>query len=327
MKQIIQQLKKSKNVFIASHKNPDGDAIGALIAMGLALEAIQKNVTCYNEGPVPAAYRFLPAVNRIVSYSNFKRDYDTAIILDCGNIKRIGKATSLVKTLSVIINIDHHTTNTNFGHFNFIDVDACASVEIVYKIIKRLNIPISCAMAKAIYTGIFTDTGSFRFSNTNLDAFKICEEMIGLGVDPYTISKNVYENYSVKRVKLLNLALDTFELFYDGMLSMMILTKEMITQTNTKPEDMEGFINYIKGIKDVRVAILIQEKQNGRGKLKDKSLYHVSLRSDDTVDVAAIAKVFGGGGHSRAAGFSAETKLKDLKASIFNLSEKVFMKL
>jgi len=228
--------------------------------------------------------------------------------------------------VSKIINIDHHVTNTRFGDFHIIDTDACATAEIVYRLIRRLGIPVDKALGSAIYTGIFTDTGSFRFSNTNRAAFEICEEMVSAGVDPYTVAKHLYGTYSLGRIKLLNLALDSIELSLDGKLSMMTVTSEMFDETGTQSEDTDGLINYARWIKDVKVAALIQECRNGEQRHRNNknhncpSQFHVSLRSDGSVDVAAAAAAFGGGGHHTAAGFSIEISLAELKAELFKLA-------
>lgn len=321
MDQIIRHLKNSTHVLVASHAKPDGDAIGSLIAMGLSLDALNKKTTLYNESPIPAVYRFLPSVNRIVRHID-SAGYDIAVMLDCGDLERIGKAVSAVRQIPIIVNIDHHITNTRFGHFQLIDTSACATAEIICRLIKQMGVPIDKAIATSIYTGILTDTGSLRFSNTNRAAFAICHEMVGLGVDPYSIAKHVYGTYSLGRIKLLNLALDSIEISSNGKLSIMTLTQDMFDETSTQPEDVDGLINYAKRIEDVKVAALIQEHHNGKGKSKDFNKFHVSLRSDGSVDVAEIASSFGGGGHSSTAGFSIESTLSDIKSQILNLAEK-----
>ncbi|MBW2192283.1 MAG: bifunctional oligoribonuclease/PAP phosphatase NrnA [Deltaproteobacteria bacterium] len=318
MDPLIEQVKKSRRAFLVSHTQPDGDAIGSLTALGLALEALGKKVTLFNVSPIPAVYRFLPATDRIV-HDTIAADYDIAFILDCGELKRIGNAVSIVRQIPVIINIDHHITNTRFGTYRLVDTSACATCEVVYRLIKKMAVPFDRAIATSLYTGILTDTGSFRFSNTNRAAFAICEEMIAHGVDPYDIAKRVYGSYSLGRIKLLNLALNSIEISYNGKLSMMTITKNMFQKTNTQPEDVDGLIHYARRIEDVKVAALIQEHYNGKGNNK----HHVSLRSDGTVDVAAIAAAFGGGGHVTAAGFNMESTLSEVKSEIIDLAEKL----
>ncbi|MBU0697845.1 MAG: bifunctional oligoribonuclease/PAP phosphatase NrnA, partial [Proteobacteria bacterium] len=225
--------------------------------------------------------------------------------------------------IPVTINVDHHITNTFFGSFRLVDTSASATAEIVYRLIKQLSVPIDENIAISIYTGILTDTGSFRFSNTNKAAFAICAEMVAIGVDPYRVAQHVYGTYSLGRIKLLNLALDSIVISSNGKLSIMTLTQNMFNETRTQPEDVDGLINYAKRIEDVKVAALIQEHQDSGGESTSFSKYHVSLRSDGTVNVAEIAASFGGGGHSSAAGFNIESTLPDLKTKILNLAEKL----
>lgn len=308
---------------IATHNNPDGDAIGSLVAMGLSLEAFNKKTTLYIESSIPAIYRFLPSTDHIVrTVGSEGNSYDTAIIVDCGDLQRIGKAAPVVSRIPAIINIDHHITNTYFGQLQLIDISACAAAEIIYRLIRKMGLRISKEIATCIYTGILTDTGSFRFSNTNRAAFEICQEMIDMGVDPYDVAQHVYGTYSLGRIKLLNLALDSIEISQNGKLSVMTLTQNMLEETETQPEDIDGFINYAR-IDDVKVAVLIQENPNGNKESKDLKSFNVSLRSDGTVDVARIASSFGGGGHYGAAGFSIDSTLNDLKSQIVKLSERL----
>jgi phosphoesterase RecJ-like protein len=252
--------------------------------------------------------------------------YDTVIVLDCGDLQRVGKLEgSIAGNPAAVINIDHHITNTYFGDFQLVDTSACATAEIVYGLIREMGIPITKEIGTCIYTGILTDTGSFRFSNTNKNAFRICNEMVSIGVDPYRVAKYVYGRYSMGRLKLLNRALDSIELSYNGKLSLMTITRDMLEDTGTENEDVDGFINYARRIEDVKIAVLIQECRNG-GAFQpeaDHKKFHVSLRSDGTADVAAIAAKFGGGGHRTAAGFNIESSISDLKNGMFLLAEAI----
>ena len=323
MDQILRHLTSSKRVLLASHRNPDGDAIGSLIAMGLALEASNKTISLYNESSIPAVYQFLPSIKRITNAIDRSYRFDTAIILDCGDLQRIGSAITTVTEIPFIINVDHHITNTGFGHFKLIDTHASATAEIVYHLIKEMEVPINKSMATCIYTGILTDTGSFRFANTNQAAFAICKEMTERGVKPYHVARHVYGTYSLGRIKLLNLALDTIEISSNGKLSMMTITQDMLKQTGTQPEDIDGLINYARRIKEVKVAALIQEHKNGTRNSQQLDRFHVSLRSDGTVDVAAIAAAFGGGGHFSAAGFGTKETLSNIKTKMINLTARL----
>jgi phosphoesterase RecJ-like protein len=229
----------------------------------------------------------------------------------------------MVNDIPAIINIDHHISNSQFGSFQLIDTSASSTAEIIYRLIKKMGVAIDKTIATSIYTGILTDTGSFRFSNTNQAAFAICQEMVEKGVDPSDVAMHVYGRYSLGRIKLLNLALDSIEIFHNGKLSIMTVTQEMLSKTGTRVEDIDGLINYARRIEDVKIAALIHEKQNGKHNLKGSGQFHVSLRSDGTVDVAAFAASFGGGGHTTAAGFDLQSVLAKIKSDIANLAEKI----
>ena len=321
MEKILQHIKASRRILVASHAEPDGDCLGSLVALGLALSKLDKTITLFNPSPIPAVYRFLPGVERIVPRMGGAADYDLAIILDCGDIDRVGEDSRIIDRIPIVINIDHHISNTGFGHIQLVDTNACATAEIVYRIIAALEIPFDKAIATSIYLGILTDTGSFRFSNTNPAAFAISKAMIDIGVDPHAVAQRVFGTYSLGRIKLLNMALNSIEISENGKLSLMTVSRSMLNATGTNAEDIDGLINYARRIEDVKVAALIHEIKNGAGKFTNMNRYHVSLRSDDTVDVAKIAGKFGGGGHTSAAGFQIESTLVALKEKIIELAD------
>ena len=321
MDKIITHIKEAHHILLASHSEPDGDAVSSILALGLAIGQLGKKTTIYNASPIPAVYRFLPSVERIVRHIKKANTYDVALVLDCGDLPRVGEASATISRIPLVINIDHHISNTGFGDLQLIDPLACSTAEIVYRLIKAMDVSIDKAMATSVYTGILTDTGSFRFSSTNRAAFAICQEMTELGVEPHAVAQHVYGTYSLGRIKLLNLALDSIEISENGKLSIMTVTGAMFAETGTHPEDVDGMINYARRIEDVKVAALIHEQKNGKTYSNGQGHYHVSLRSDGSVDVAAIAGSFGGGGHTSAAGFQIETSLKKLKSDIITLAQ------
>lgn len=322
MKQIIAQLIKSKQVLLVSHVNPDGDAIGAMLGLGLALESMKKKVQLFNQSPMPAVYQFLPSIHRIKQETGDIASYDTAVILDCSDLQRIGAAAEAVSRIPVVINIDHHITNNRFGNHQLIDANASSTAEIIYRLIKELNVPVTMAMAYAIYTGIMADTGSFRFSNTTQESFRISHEMVAAGADPHTVAHHVYETISLNRIKLLTMLFDTIELSEDGAFSIMTLTQNMLNASGTEIADVNGLINYAKRIESVKVAALLYERKNGKKPGQSGSHYHVSLRSDGSVNVSRIAAAFGGGGHISAAGFDVYATLPELKQKLFSMSSR-----
>jgi len=313
-------LDNSSNILITSHLHPDGDAIGSMIAMGKALEKKGKNIYLYNESCIPKIFSFLPGIEKINRSVPDYSKFDTAVILDCSETGRTGKCKKILKSIPEIINIDHHRTNSNFGTFRIIDPKASATAEIVYRIIKDLGVEICSEIAYSIYTGIFTDTGSFRFSNTNAEAFSICREMLDYGVCPHKVAQQIYGSYSLGRIKLINLVLDSIEISENRKMSLMVLTQHMLKQTDTKREDVSELINYAEHIEDVKVAALIKEGEKEENK---DQCYHVSLRSDGTIDVSKIAFSYGGGGHETAAGFSTTRPFPELKKEIMSIAERI----
>lgn len=321
IQQIIDQLRKSNPILLASHILPDGDAIGSLISLGLALQEWKKKIRAYNESPIPAVYQFLPSLHLINRTVGDISEYDTAVILDCSDLHRIGEAAADVAKIPVIINIDHHATNTRFGNFQYIDPNASSTCEMIHRLVSAMeNVSIDRGMAYSIYTGIMADTGSFRFSNTTPAAFEISHQMVLLGADPHKVAHHVYETISLNRIKLLNMLYDSIELSENGKMSIMTLTQNMLQTTGTMLEDVNGLINYAKQIENVKLAALLFERKRSP-RSKTGSHFHVSLRSEGAVNVAAIATSFGGGGHQNAAGFDIQASLPDLKRTMFYFSK------
>jgi bifunctional oligoribonuclease and PAP phosphatase NrnA len=322
MQQVIAQLKQKDNILIAAHIHPDGDAVGSVLSLGLALEQIRKKVVLYIEDAIPAVYQFLPSVHQIQRDPGDITRFDAAVILDCSDLHRIGAAAEAVSNIPMLINIDHHTTNTRFGKLQLIDPDASSTAEIVYRVIREMDIPINTGIAYALYTGIMADTGSFRFSNTTPAAFEISHEMLKYGADPHKVAHHVYETISLNRIKLLTMLFDSIELSEDGKLSIMTLTQNMLAATGTEVDDVNGLINYARRIEKVKLTVLLYERKAKNGR-RPGSEFHVSLRSDGMVNAAAIATAFGGGGHHNAAGFDIKATLPELKSMMFDMSRNI----
>ncbi len=319
---ILESLKESRQVLLLTHVRPDGDAIGSLLAMGFGLTRMGKKVCLYSESPIPDIFRFLPGIEQIVSDPGPLSRYDTAVILDCRDLSRVGQISDLLGQIPTLLNIDHHNTNTGFGTHRMVEPSASSAGEVVYRILMGLDVEIDLPIAYAIYTAIFTDTGSFLFQNTTAEAFDICSHMVAKGVDAYTVAQTLFANYSLGRLKLLGLTLGTIEISGNGKLSVMHLTEAMLWDTGASVDDINGLVNYAQRIEGVEVAVLIQESHCMEGKKRgDRTHYHVSLRSNGTVDVGHIALACGGGGHPTAAAFTAYSDLSEIKQDVFRLSE------
>jgi phosphoesterase RecJ-like protein len=306
MGDILKVLEEAETFLISSHVNPDGDAVGSQIAFYSFLSDLGKVVSVVNSDPVPSVYRFLPntEVFRIESTSNtdigsdaYSRweDAEVAIILDCGELKRVGEELAArIRPRRGLINIDHHLSNGYFGTHNLVDTDACATAELVFHLMEYGGIEMDRDRAMCLYTAILTDTGCFKYNNTTAEAHRISARLIQEGVRPDLVAELVYEVTPYEKARLFGMALGTLRLSLDGKIAYMWVTQEMHRQTGTGSEDTDGFIDYIRSLKDIGVAIFFRET--------DKGDIKVSLRSKTDLDVSQIAATFGGGGHRAAAG-------------------------
>jgi phosphoesterase RecJ-like protein len=313
--QAVSLIKNKNRFLLTTHVNPDGDGIGSSLALGEILKMIGKEIVYYCESPIPPKYLFLPGVDQFTKDLDDSGRFDVAVVIDCGDLKQVGDMSVKVERIKVVINIDHHITNHISGQLGLVDAKACASAEITYRLIKKLGHPITLPVALNLYTAILTDTGSFRFSNTNRAAFQICDEMIGLGVVPHVVAQQVYGMYSEGRLRLLNEVLKSLEISSNKIFAMVTVTLAMMAKTETGPEDIDGFVDYPRFLKRTEFSALIQEIGHNK--------FHVSLRSKGKVDVAGIAERFGGGGHLNASGFNVEGTLDWVKTQLFQVANSI----
>ena len=310
---IASLLKEGKKFLVASHKDPDGDAIGSALALSEALILYGKEVITYNAGPIPDSLSHLSGIERVVDSIDPGFDFDALLVLDCGNIERVGEMHSVLSKIRPLINIDHHRNNSQFGDLNFVDDQSSSVGEIIYKLMKSADFPINKSIAENIFVSLQSDTGSFRYENTTSDTFHIAGDMVDWGVRPWKISRNVMDLYSLKKLKLLEITLKTIELYHSGMLGLLTITKEMQSKANAREFDSEGFVDYPRLIAGVEVGALIKEA--------GKNFFKISLRSNDWVNVSDLARYFGGGGHPRAAAFTMEGRLEYIKREFINIAK------
>lgn len=305
---------KGEQFLITTHIDPDGDAIGSCFSLYWVLDSLQKKPLVYMRDKVPYMYEFLPKPPRLFYNEPPDGNYDGIFALDCGNFFRIGEGHEQLKKQGLLINIDHHATNETFGIVNVINQNSSSTAEILYKLYKYLKVPFTHNIAVNLYTAIFTDTGSFRYPNTNSEAFLICEEMTRYGVSPSQVAQMVHENHPKERFILLGEVLSSLETYKNDAIAFALVTNAMFKKTNTSKEYTEGFVEYIKEIRGVNVAILIREVTDNQ--------YKISMRSKGNTDVAKICNHFGGGGHQNAAGCIIEGSIilvKDQLKEAFNL--------
>jgi phosphoesterase RecJ-like protein len=309
LKKINELIATGSSFLITTHESPDGDAIGSSLALANYLLEIGKDVTVHICDPVPEIYRFLPLAD-VVTTSLPGRDYDLCFVLDAGEFRRAGKQIGVCRRIGSFINIDHHSTCENFGAVNLIDPQAAATGVLIHRLIIEAGGAISLATATCIYVALITDTGSFRYSNANPEAFAVAGEMIEKGVNAWDISSRLYESQPRERIELLSLALATLVFSECGKFASITVTLDMYKKTGTDAELTDGFINYPRSVRGVEVAIFFRE-------LSEKS-FKVGFRSKGAVDVSRLAEGFGGGGHHNAAGCIVDGSIEAVREKVFS---------
>ena len=312
--EIVSFVEENKRFLVASHLNPDGDAIGSSLSLALALIKMGKDVVTYNGNGVPYQYKHLPGADLIVDDTEDEAVFDGVFVLDCSEPERVGADFAKSVSTKEWINIDHHLSNETFTPLSYIDTDACSAGYLVYNLIKRLPLEIDVDIAENIYTTIVTDTGSFRYSNSTIEAFAAASELVALGVSPWDVANKIYESQPIERVKLLGLVLDSLEHSESGSVASVVVTKEMMAEAGIGHEATDGFVNYPRSIEGVEVAFLVREI----GERK----YKISYRSKGKVNVAAVAAEYGGGGHRNAAGCVMEGDLSEVRRTALLALEK-----
>ena len=308
LKEIAETIRRGKEFLVASHENPEGDAIGSILALGEALRQLGKKVTIFNADPVPEILAFLPGTEEIVRRPPENGRFDAAFALDCGDRKRLGERFPGPERIGRLINVDHHGSNTYFGEINFVDPGASSAAEMVFDLMRELSVEISLPIGKNVYTGILTDTGSFHYTNTTPQAFAVARACLLAGVNPWEIAERVYESQPIARLILLPLVLKTLKLEEDGRVSSVVVTKRMLARAGAMPALTEDFINFPRSVKGAEVAILFREV----GPRK----YRVSFRSRGKIDVSRISRMFQGGGHPNAAGCTVAGTLREVRAKV-----------
>jgi len=291
---------------LLGHSIPDGDCVGAVVALMCALTNMGKDVNAIIEDGVPATYRFLNGSERISSVSNLPQINECLVYLDCATRERVGERLSgLIPSKAMIINIDHHVSNDDYGNVNLVDAGASSTCEIVYYLLKKMNLPITIDVATPLYCGIVMDTGGFQYSSTTPNTHRIAAELLEYGVDIDLVRSRLFESKSRVEVSLQKKALDNLEFSKDGRIASMHLSYDDLVQLGAVDLHFEGTINMARNIEDVEVALLFREIEPG--------VIKVGFRSKQLVDVNRIAGEWGGGGHKRAAGATLRGELEAVK--------------
>ena len=316
LEQIASEIKKRDDYLLVGHSIPDGDCIGSLIGLYLALQSLGKKVRMLLQDPVPYIYRYLVGSEYVLNPKQLKEPIANVIFLDCSDEERTGdKVVAMLTDRNFAINIDHHQSNTMFGNYNYVNVEASSTAELVYELLGKLRIEISSDMAHALYVGVLQDTGSFQHNSTTSATFRTAAALMDKGVDLDLIKLNLFESKSKAEVRLLSLALQNINFNSNGKVAWMILKYDDVKAIGALDICPEGIINNCLTIQGVEVGLLFREISPG--------LIKVGFRSKGEVDVSAIAAEFGGGGHRRAAGAKQDGTMEDAERQIILAVESV----
>ncbi len=314
LNKIASVLREGRCFLLMAHEDPDTDAIGSMLALGMALIDSGKDVILLGEEPVPAPLNLLKGSDIICQGCDLGKDFDAVIVLDCGKIKRLGRFHKIINGHGILINIDHHASNDFFGDLDLVDTNSSSTAELVFRVIEAAGFSVDRDIAENIFAAIQADTGCFTYDNTTPDSLKIAAEMMSYGVSPWDLSRKIMYTYGASRLKLLGMALRDIEFYNEGKIGVMTLSKEMFEKAGAYRMDSEGFVDYPRFVSGVEIGVLI--RQTG------KDSYKFSLRSNNTVDVGKLASGFGGGGHMSAAGFDRHGPIDVLKKDLLEASNR-----
>lgn len=309
-------LQAAQNVLLACHINPDGDTMGSALALGLALRQAGKTVTVVCQDEAPRAYRFMPG------WDSFRQEvpdtpFDAAVALDCDGVKRMGSVATGVCRVPCTIEIDHHTGTERFGKIVVVDATAAATGELVFTLLQLMGLPITREVAINLYVALMTDTGSFRYANTRGRTLRIAAELVDCGAEPAPIASSVYESHPFASVAILGRALASLQRSEEGALVWAHITTDDFQHVGAGDGDTDGIINHLRSIDGVKIAVLFRQ-------VGDK--VRISLRGRDLVDVAEVARAFGGGGHRLAAGCTIEAPLPQAEQQLLAEAHKALQK-
>jgi phosphoesterase RecJ-like protein len=306
---IARVIKNSRSFLVASHIDPDGDAVGCELAIASVLKRLGKTAKVISDEPIPDTFVFLKGSDDVVAGGNpVPGPADVGLVVDSASLDRLGWPEKVIRACPVVINIDHHESNTYFGDHNLVETGAGACGEVLHRLIRYMEIEPTKDEAEALYVAILSDSGCFRFPTTTGGTLRVAADLLDAGVTAYHAASEIFWKKSAAGLRLLSNALSTIEVSNGGSIAMMEITREMYEETGATPRDTEGFANYPRSIQDVVVGVLIREIEQGR--------FRVSLRSREGYAISDVARSFGGGGHPTAAGFRISGDRAEVKAKI-----------
>lgn len=307
MSNLALNLCENSSIAVISHIDADGDSIGSILGLGLALKQKYNKVKIFIHDSLPNRFTFLGGLGKLYKYEDTLDEYfDCCFVLDCGDVNRLGSSKSILKKSKIIVNIDHHISNTKFGNINIIDVNASSTCEIIYSVIEDMGLFADKEIATCLYTGIVTDSGNFIYDNATSKTHLIAASLIDTNIDKQTIMYNLYQRKSINSLKFLGHSLSNMEAEYDGKLIFFLLPLSLLEEFHISYDDVESIVNYGRDIEGVDISVTLREENDGKTKLSFRSKH-------DDVDVSALAELFGGGGHRKAAGATLNVPLEEAK--------------
>ncbi|MDD5723544.1 MAG: bifunctional oligoribonuclease/PAP phosphatase NrnA [Syntrophales bacterium] len=308
--EIAEVIRSGTAFLIASHVRPDGDALGSELALYHVLHGMGKDAVVYNQDVTPAVYEFLPGAEEIVHSLDVVDRFDAAFVLDCSDIARVGDEQGKIGSIQKIVNIDHHASVGTFSKILLTDSRASSTGEMIHRLLKHMGIAITGDIATNIYTAILTDTGSFQYSNTGGDTFRVAADLVERGADSRYIAQKIYETKPAVQIRLMGKILDTLQLHEGGRVGVVYVTQEMLREEGALPEHTEGLVDTVRSIQGVEVAVCCYEVSECR--------FKVSLRSKGDVDVEKVAGTLGGGGHRNASACRVEGNFETVRGMVLD---------
>lgn len=295
----VAAVRAARRVALACHVGPDGDALGSLLALGLGLRAMGvAAVGSYGDDPfvIPRQYRFLPGQDLLVPPRDFPLDPEVLVTFDCGSADRLGSLEASAKGAARVVVVDHHAMGAPFGDVRLVEPEAAASAVVVYELLRRLEVSLDADIATCLYTGIVTDTGSFKYRNTTPAIHRIAAELLGFGIEHDVIVREVYDTHPVGFLRIAGAALSRAELVEGASLIWTWIDRGDLERAGVGLDATDGLIDLVRTAETADVACVLKQLDDGR--------YKVSLRSKGATNVGAIAEAMGGGGHALAAGYT-----------------------
>ena len=312
---VVDALRSHDRFLVTTHENPDGDALGSLLAATLALRQLGKDVYMYLAGhaPLPAEYMFMP-LDELKRTVPEETDERVLLAVDCANESRLGPDPEILHQSKFTIDIDHHHDNTRFGDVNLIVPDASSTAEVLRDVFAELGVRLTPEIAEALYIAVVTDTGRFQYASTTPKTLRLAAELVEAGANVHRVFQGVYENVQFAKLKLMARALERAQVYEGGELVVSYLLRGDFSEVGAAEPYSEGIIDHLRAVEGAIVSVLIREPPRSDGPTR-----RVSLRSStDEVDVSAIARKSGGGGHRQAAGFSSEKSIEEITEFIRN---------